>query len=327
MYTASGTMFTTIVAIPQHIIQNISEFFNPLARESLVVAATGGDIARVSMIGKAFRVVQYTVQFLIVVGFIRLMLRPARTKFTIEYIVLTAISALMLFACIAIPYFSGYLETERFYRIALLFLAPLCVMGGEGIWQGLSTLIKRRLLPVKFRQGVLALDHGNVNQVYLGVFTLAVLIPYFLFNIGFVFEVTRSELYDVVDTPSSAALSSYRVDMKASNHREYAATEWLSRVIDDKSLVHADIYAALPLSGLLLGRVGAFPRDDRQMPTNTYIYLKTRNIEKNEAVFMMKHGERIWFEHVSFDVLTELSRLVKSKNLIYDNGGARVLAP
>jgi uncharacterized membrane protein len=327
MYTASGTMFTAIVTIPQHIVQNISEFFNPLARESLVIAATGGDIARVSMMGKVFRVVQYAVQFLIVVGFIRLMLRPTRTKFTIEYTVLTAISALMLFAVIAIPYFSGYLETERFYRIALLFLAPLCVLGGEAIWQGLSTLIKRHSLPVKFRQGVLALDHGNVNQAYLGVFTLAVLIPYFLFNTGFIFEVTKSDLYDVVDTPSSTALSSYRVDMKASNHREYAATEWLSGIINNKSLVYADIYAALPLNGLLSGRVGVFPRDDRQMPANTYIYLKTWNIEKNEAVFMMIHGERIWFEHVSFEALPDLSRILENKNLIYDNGGARVMAP
>jgi uncharacterized membrane protein len=201
-------------------------------------------------------------------------------------------------------------------------------MGGEAIWQGLSTLIKRRSLPVKFRQGlILGLDRGNVNQAYLGVFTLAVLIPYFLFNSGFIFEVTKSELYDVVDTPSSAALSSYRVDMKASNHREQAANEWLSGVINDKSLVYADIYAARPLNGLLSGRVGAFPRDDRQMPENTYIYLKTWNIEKNEAVFMMRHGERIWFEHISFDALPELSKMIGSKNLIYNNGGAQVLAP
>jgi uncharacterized membrane protein len=200
-------------------------------------------------------------------------------------------------------------------------------MGGEAIWQGLSTLIKRRSLPVKFRQGVLALDHGNINQAYLGVFTLAVLIPYFLLNTGFVFEVTKSELYDVVDTPSSVALSSYRVDMKASNHREQAGNKWISGAIDNESLVFADIYAARPLSGLLSGRVGAFPRDDRQMPANTYIYLKTWNINKNEAVFGKIRGERIWFEHVSFDSLPRLSWLISNKNLVYDNGGARILAP
>jgi uncharacterized membrane protein len=328
MYTASGTMFTAIVTIPQHIIQNISEFFNPLARESLVVAAIGGDIAKASITGKAFRVVQYTAQFLIIVGFIRLILKSTRTKFTTEYTALTAVSALMLFACITIPYFSGHLEVERFYRIALLFLAPLCVLGGEAIWQGLSTLTKRRSLPVKFRQGlILGLDRGNVSQAYLGALTLAVLIPYFLFNTGFIFEVTKSELYDVVDTPSSVALSSYRVDMKASNHREQAGNEWLAEVVDDSSSIYADIYAALPINGLIPGRVRAFPLDAGQMPENTYVYLKTWNIERNEAIFMMTHGERIWFEHVGFETLPDLSRIMESKNLIYDNGGARVMAP
>jgi uncharacterized membrane protein len=328
MYTASGTMFTTIVTIPQHIIQNISEFFNALARESLVVAALGGDIAKVSMMGKAFRVVQYAVQFLIIVGFIRLMLKSTRTKFTTEYSLLTAVSALMLFACIAIPYFSGYLETERFYRIALLFLAPLCVLGGEAIWQGLSMLIKRCSLRVKLRQGlILAQNRSNVSQGYLGALALVVLIPYFLFNSGFIFEVTRSELYDVVDTPSSVALSSYRLDMKASNHREQAGNEWLSRVVDSSSPIYADIYAALPISGLIPGRVRAFPFNAEGMPENTYIYLKTWNLNKNESVLMMSRGERIWFEHISFDAQPELSRLIRSKGLIYDNGGARVFAP
>jgi uncharacterized membrane protein len=234
----------------------------------------------------------------------------------------------MLFACIAIPYFSGYLETERFYRIALLFLAPLCVLGGEAIWQGLSMLIKRRSLRVKLRQGlILAQNRSNVSQGYLGALALVVLIPYFLFNSGFIFEVTRSELYDVVDTPSSVALSSYRLDMKASNHREQAGNEWLSRVVDSSSPIYADIYAALPISGLIPGRVRAFPFNAEGMPENTYIYLKTWNLNKNESVLMMSRGERIWFEHISFDAQPELSRLIRSKGLIYDNGGARVFAP
>jgi uncharacterized membrane protein len=92
-------------------------------------------------------------------------------------------------------------------------------------------------------------------------------------------------------------------------------------------LVYADIYAALPISGLIPGRVRALPLDAGQMPENTYVYLKTWNIEKNEAVFMMRHGERIWFEHVGFETLPDLSRIMESKNLIYDNGGARVMAP
>ena len=207
-------------------------------------------------------------------------------------------------------------------------LSPLCILGGETIWHGLSRLFKSISPRLKFKRRLASPSNpSSISPIYLRFLALAVLIPYFLFNTGFFFEITKSELYDVIDTPSSEALSSYRMDMKVCNYRENAANEWLVDVVDHRTPIYADIYAVLSIGGLFVGHAVAFPVDTTRMPENTYIYLKTWNLEKNEAIFVMIHGQRIWFEHISFDALPELRRLVNSKNLIYNNGGAQLFAP
>jgi len=311
----------------------VSPFIDPTTRESLVLTALGLDFFSVSAQGKGFRVFQLLTELFIVVGFIRLFLKPKCFKFRAEYIALTTVCALILFACIAIPYFSGYLEVERFYHITLFLLSPLCILGGEAIWEGLSRLFKSRSSQLEGKPKPLEQSSSNDmprsrnNLGYFKFLALAVLIPYLLFNTGFIFEITKSEAYNVVDTPSSEALSSYRRDMKVCNRREHAVNEWLPGVVDEKTLIYADEYARLSRNAILYGRVKSFPSDVKQMPENSYIYLKTWNIEKNEAVFMIVRGEHIRFEHISFDALPELSRLINNKNLIYNNGGAHVLAP
>ncbi len=310
-----------------------SAFVDPTTRERLVLTALGLDFFEVSAQGKGFRIFQIITQLFIVVGFMRLILRPRGFKFRAEYIALTMVCAMALFACIVIPKLSGILEIERFYHITTLLLSPLCILGGEAIWQGLSRLFKsssslpkdEEKLPEKARLS--DMSSGRNNLGYFKFLALAVLIPYFLFNTGFIFEITRSERYNVVDTPSSTALSRHRLDMKVSNYRENAAWEWLPGIVDDKTPIYGDAYAKLSRGVSLYGRVQRFPLDAEKMPENTYIYLKTWNLEKNEAPFMVTHGEHIWFEHISFDALPELSRLIDSKNLIYNNGGAQILAP
>ena len=56
-------------------------------------------------------------------------------------------------------------------------------------------------------------------------------------------------------------------------------------------------------------------------------YLKTWNIEKNETSVKITHGEHIKFTHTSFDAIPGLTRILNSANLIYNTGGAQVLAP
>ena len=330
LYIASGSSIIGIVNIGEHVVNNVGEFFNPVARESLVGTATGADFtsASISNLGRGFRVFQYITQIFIIVGFIRLLFRPPGLKFRAEYVALTMVSALILFMAIVLPYFSGHLEVERLYQFSLFLLAPLCILGGEAIWQSFSQLFKASSLRLKFK-GWLALpfDFIRPSSNYMRFLALGVLIPYFLFNTGFIFEMARSELYNVVDTPSSIALSNYRIDMKGSNYREHVVNEWLPGVVDDKTQIYVDEYGKLQRSIALFRRMEVFPPDVTHIPENSYIYLRTWNIDKNEIAIMIMRGELIKFGHVSFDALPELSRLISSKNLIYSNSGAQVLAP
>ena len=116
------------------------------------------------------------------------------------------------------------------------------------------------------------------------------------------------------------------MDMKVSNYRENAVIEWLPGVVDEKLPIYGDRYGYISVRFMLYAQSKPFPTDTTRLE-NAYIFLRTWNIDKNEAVVLIRHGERIRFEHISFDDLPELSKVITGKNLIYNNGGAQVLGP
>lgn len=296
-----------------------SAFFEFTTREPLIQTALGLDFPSASTQGKGFRIFQYITQLFIAIGFIWLIFKPRRLRFTAEYVAFAWVSALLLLACIFLPGFSGIINVTRFYHIALFLLAPLCILGGEAIWSGISALWQK----LKQRAGALAADN---NQAYLRFLTLAILIPYFLFTSGFIFEVTGHEVIDKVDLPYSIALSSYRVDVGGVfNRQDGAGADWLAQRLDGDDTVYADLHAGLLLSDQteLNGQISRFPGDIEKLPQDSYIYFRTRNVDRQEIVFIVGSGLR---SSVSFNEVG-LNKVIESKNRIYNNGGAQVLAP
>jgi len=334
MYTTSGSAFITLINIWNQIYSNLSQLFNPIVRESLVGAAIGLDFASVSTLGKVFRVIQYCIQVFIIIGFIRVVFYR-KHNFRAEYISLIIISAVILFACIVVPYFSNQFEVERFYRITLLLLAPLCILGGEFLWRTFIIIFRSISSLIIFKKkSVFSTNLSSMSSVYLRPLTIIILIPYFLFNSGFIFEISKSEQYNTVDIPSSVALSSYRVDMKTVSIQESRTLEWLSNVINSTSTVYADEYGRLqrPTSLMYQVEVIKFQEYDADqtiepIPEDSFVYLRNWNIVNNEAVFMFTHGEQIRFGHISFSALPELLMLLDDRSVIYNNGGGRILGP
>jgi uncharacterized membrane protein len=152
------------------------------------------------------------------------------------------------------------------------------------------------------------------------------LIPYFLFTSGFVFEVAKSEVTDVVDIPYSIALSSYRVDIAGVfNRRDGAGADWLVQRLSDKHIIYADAHSNKLLGDRteLRGRRIKFPEDMGELPSGSYIYFRTWNVDRREITFWAGIGLR---RQVSFDEIG-LTPIIEARNRIYDNGGAQVLAP
>jgi len=306
-----------------------STFFDFTAREPLIQTALGLDFVSASLQGKGFRIFQYITQLFIVIGFIRLIFKPNKLRFTAEYIAFTVASALLLGGCIFLPYFSNMMNATRFYHIALLLLAPLCILGGEGIWLSISTLYQ------KLKHKVSLVTMSEDNQTCLRFLTLAVLIPYFLFTSGFIFEVTKHEVTDRIDSPYSIALSGQRVDVGGVfNWQDGAGADWVGQALDDETIIYSDIY------GLLLigwetntmgqinepGATGSFEflRDMSQVPDDSYIYFRAWNIDRDEITYhagISGCRKSVGFSEAGVD------GLIEGRNRIYNNGGAQVLAP
>ncbi len=296
-------------------------FFDFTAREPLVQTALGLDFPTASPQGKGFRIFQYITQLFIVVGFIRLIFKPRKLRFTAEYIAFTVGSALLLVACIFLPGFSASMNVTRFYHIALFLLAPLFILGGESIWLGISALYQK----LKHKASLVTMPEDN--QAYLRLVTLAVLIPYFLFTSGFIFEVTGHEVIDKIDSPYSIALSSHRVDVGGVfNWQDGAGADWLWQRLDDEDTAYTDLYGWLLLDYETgrHGQISSLPWDMSMVPQDSYIYFRTWNIDKQEITYVgVTYGTR---KSVSFSE-AGVNDLIKSRNRIYNNGGAQVLAP
>jgi len=325
---AQGTALNTIINIGQGQYSLLSSelpggFFDPTEREALVATALGLDFPSASPLGKGFRIFQYLTELFIVVGFLRMVFKPKDFKFKAEYVALSVVAALILLACIVIPRFSSYLCVDRFYHISLFLLAPPCVLGGEAIWHGVSKSAQSASYRLKAKRALSSPHSSENSSGYLRFFTLAILIPYFLFNSGFFFEVTGSQRFAVNDSPSSMALSSYRLDMAVFSRKDAEAVTYLAKVMDSDDVVYADQWGRGLLYEQLFEQVRQI-LDSRKVPDDAYIFLRTWNVDKQEIRVCVFHGAQGRSGHIS---LSDMPELLSGRKPIYNNGSAQIWAP
>jgi uncharacterized membrane protein len=291
-------------------------------RDVLIQTALGLDFQEASPQGKGFRIFQYITELFLIIGCLRLVFRQKAFRFTAEYTALSVTSALLILACILLPDFAGALNTTRWYHIALITLAPFCILGGEWVWLGASSLwLKRRHVVRGF-----SLASREDSQAFLGFIALGILIPYFLFTSGFIYEATRQNITDRIDTPYSIALSSYRLDLAGVFYwQDGAAARWLTQQASDETKVYTDHHTFRPLVlHEFPGQIVGLPLDASELAEDNYIYLSTWNTSKGELTFAISPGLR---RHVSFSCIPGLITAMEGRDRIYNNGGAQVLAP
>lgn len=145
----------------------------------LVKAAIGLDFNQISLAGKIFRIIQFITELLIILGLFYLIFRAKKYRFTTEFVAGIIASFILMFAVIFVPHFSAIINATRFYHMALFFIAPLFVIGG--FW-------------------VLRKEWAVV----------AIILVYFLFTSGLVFETTQSNNINELAVPYSVGLSAER---------------------------------------------------------------------------------------------------------------------
>lgn len=298
---------------------NASQYLFAGQGDVLISAALGLDFGQVSLQGQFFRIIQYITQVLIIAGCIRLIIKPSGLALCREYIAFSLVSALLLGACIFLPWFSNILNITRWYHIALITLAPFLVIGARSLWE----LGGWALNKLKASSGQPALLIGNSFLYYVA---LLIILPYYIFTSGLVYEACSQNDTNVIDTPYSIALSSNRLDLSGIfNRQDGAGASWLSHNTGDNTTVYTDVHARK----IILFQdypchlaVTEFKHKDMQIEDG-YVYFTTWNVQKDELAFT-NTGRPGMREHLGATDVPGLAETIQSGNRIYVNGGSEV---
>jgi uncharacterized membrane protein len=213
----------------------------------------------------------------------------------VEFFTVVSFNMVLLVMTILIPNFADVIGMGRFYRIALVFLAPLSVIGGEEILAYLQ----------KFRRKSVLKKWSALLLMFM-VFS-----PYFLFQTGFVYEIIKVESWSI-------SLSRYRMPPIPMTERflyetEVVGTIWLSEHINDNSIVYADDtskWHVLTSYGLI---------DWKQFGV---LYNSTTTIE-NEGFIFLRHLNTIngiYSDYGNIWNTSDISSLLNFQNRVYTNG-------
>lgn len=316
LHIGNSVMFYDVIRIGMGIYEGLSEFFNPGVREGMVESGLGVGFFQVPILSRVNRAFQYITQIFIVIGFFVMIFRSQQFRFRIEYVAIACIAFLVLLACIVLPRFGAYLGFERFYHIASFLLAPLFILGGETIWRGCSRPfnIVFKTIPIVPKKIILSIQQLN----FLPFLALLILIPYFLFTSGFVFAFSNQL--------SSLALGPYKKDYYAlHNQLEVNASYWLWENMPNDAIVYADATGSLLLNQRQYGNTYKIPASGK-VPDNAYIFLRTWNIRYNEILVRAFQGVNHKYVNVYLMNRPTFVKRVNQSNIVYVNGGAKMLA-
>ena len=181
IYTSGSATFESILSFLNNIQSSLGDFFNPASRGESVMRGLGMTGVQ-SYWQIPSRVFAYLTEFFIIIGFIDLATR-IRKKLNLEYVILVSLAMMLLAMGIVVPAFASSLNMTRLYHILLFFLAPCFVLGCTAT---VKFFVKKK------------------REIWVSILALVILGPYFLFQSGFVYELTGSDVWSV-------PLSKYRM--------------------------------------------------------------------------------------------------------------------
>ena len=261
------------------------------------------------------RIINHLADIFIIIGVLAL-LKPRELKFEKEYVVFSMLNLVIFLVCIAPPFFSPLfsaagVDTGRLYHIALIFLAPFCVIGGITVFRVLSRAAK--------------LSRTNeARKKWLMVLSLYFVIL-FLLQTGFV----RAVMQNYVASPSmnqewvkkyGDAEAKAKLYSAITLEQDVFSARWLSMNMEPGEKVYAtydDIRVhALTSYGMMPGiDVPALASTTKGIPKDAYVYLQYLNVVEGIAT---EFGPQWYYD------MTEISHLFAGKNKIYSNGGSEI---
>jgi uncharacterized membrane protein len=308
-YTFSTSPITSLYQFLYLVSSRFStDISNPVARSSEIFQSHS-ILTFASMINWALF---YTVHFFIVIGILGLLLKAKKMKLDPKYRVLTILSAVILFLCVAVPNIAPALNFSRFYAITMLFLAPCFVLGAETLL-GIGKMIWIRAAGKN--------HYRNVSGQAVTLVICTLLIGYFLSQSGFINCITGA-------APQSYSLDYNRIRTSADQRlvinfysvyilkQEVFGAVWLSAHMEESSAVYADHVSRF----VVLTSYGLIPRQQILLLANTtmleqgsFIYLGKLNVVNGI----------ITTDAEPFNT-SELSSFFNENDQVYSNGNSEI---
>ncbi len=295
IYTSDSASFYTILGKADYVNSQLAGFFNLSSRGETVLAGLGLTQSP-SIWNTLGRIFAYLTQGFILLGLIGLITNRKRFNIGKEYFIFAITAMAFLGMLIVVPGLANTLNMTRFYHILLFFLAPLCVIGAKFI---LSIFSKKE------------------QKLAVCILMLLVLVPYFLFQTNFVYEVTDNDSWSI-------PLSGYRMDPLrlygqygyADDYSSYSA-QWL---VKNANFTNNYLYSdkrtqnnILTIHGLLYGNYTIPLTNTTTFAGNSYVYLSSLNVLYD----LFPYYANVWNS-------SQLNYNFTDINLIYCNGGSSV---
>ena len=231
IYTSNASVFESIIEYGDYVYNQLGNFFNPTSRGQTVLQGLGME-SPPTIWNAVSRTFAYFTEALIVIGFFGLIVKRVKPNFDREFYAFTSIAMGFLGALILVPGLAQTLNMTRFYHVLLFFFAPLCILGAEVV---ITTISKQK----KF--------------FWTSVLLICVLIPYFLFQTSFVYEVVGSQSWSLPLSMNRLGIRLH-VGFAYVKEEEVLGAKWLSKHINvENSSLFADfhIFSALVGYGLI----------------------------------------------------------------------------
>lgn len=289
-------------------IQRLFEgFFISQLRGGAILTATGM-LSPPSFLHSIGTILFDATAFFILIGLITLIAKRKKERFNLEYPILAFLNMAPLLMSIIIPNFSSILYTERLYQITLLFLSPLFILGGRTFFENIF-----KILPLK--------KEKKREESYSSILILTVLVMFFLFQTGFVYEISGDPV------PTSIFLSTYKIDYYSIgmlHENDVWGAIWSSKYADvEHNHIYSDVAAKyFVLTSSMIGHnYVEVLSNTTQFASGSYIYLSRYNTINHILLYDMRNINKIQYNISELPIFNSTTFL---NNKIYSNSACEI---
>jgi uncharacterized membrane protein len=287
IYTSGAVVFDSFMTFTGYVTSQLGDFLNPASRGQVVL--TGLGLAQSpSILNTVSRAFAYITEIFIVLGVVALIRKKTHFRFERDFTIFSLIAVVLLVTLTVVPGLANTLSMTRFYHILLMILAPFCIVG---IWAFSQLIFKHE------------------KKILVSLLVVAILVPYFLFQTNFAYEVDKTESWSI-------PLSKYRMNpLQLYGDYGYIDTysvygaQWVSKNVPFQYNIAADngLFTALTAYGL--------------------VYRGYVTEIKNDTI--LRPGEFAYLSYISinFEKLTSngtLPTVLNQTDVIYSNGGSEI---